>query len=98
MRGNIGRGSGPGVLLRTKAEDDERRRASVRARPRPTTSPPRALAGDVDGGARNRSMRTQLRDWARAIKRDVIALSIAGRDPRIPWRVKLAAMAVAAYA
>ena len=43
-------------------------------------------------------MRTELRDWTRAIKRDVVALYIAGRDPRIPWYVKLAAMAVAAYA
>ena len=43
-------------------------------------------------------MRTQLQKWARAIKRDVVALYIAGRDPRIPWYVKLAAIAVAAYA
>ena len=43
-------------------------------------------------------MRTELRDWTQAIKRDVVALYIAGRDPRIPWYVKLAAMAVAAYA
>jgi uncharacterized membrane protein YkvA (DUF1232 family) len=40
----------------------------------------------------------RLREWARAIKRDVIALYIAGRDPRVSWSVKLAAMAVAAYA
>jgi len=43
-------------------------------------------------------VRTELRDWTRAIKRDVVALYIAGRDPRIPWYVKLAAMVVAAYA
>jgi uncharacterized membrane protein YkvA (DUF1232 family) len=40
----------------------------------------------------------RLQEWARAIKRDVVALSIAGRDPRVPWSAKLAAMAVAAYA
>jgi uncharacterized membrane protein YkvA (DUF1232 family) len=39
-----------------------------------------------------------LRDWARAIKRDVVALYIAARDPRVPWYVKLAAAAIAAYA
>src|SRR4028119_2017481 len=39
-----------------------------------------------------------LRDWARTIKRDVVALYIAARDPRVPWYVKLAAAAVAAYA
>ena len=41
---------------------------------------------------------TRLREWARTIKRDVVALSIAARDPRVPWYVKLAAAAVAAYA
>jgi uncharacterized membrane protein YkvA (DUF1232 family) len=40
----------------------------------------------------------RLQEWARAIKRDVVALSIAGRDPRVPWSAKVAAMAVAAYA
>ena len=39
-----------------------------------------------------------LKEWARTIKRDVVALYIAGRDPRVPWYVKLAAVAVAAYA
>ena len=36
--------------------------------------------------------------WARAIKRDVLALWIAARDPRVPWYAKALAMAVAAYA
>jgi uncharacterized membrane protein YkvA (DUF1232 family) len=36
--------------------------------------------------------------WARAIKRDVVALWIAARDPRVPWHAKVAAGAVAAYA
>ena len=40
----------------------------------------------------------RLKDWARAIKRDVLALYIAGRDPRVPWHVKAAAVAIAAYA
>jgi uncharacterized membrane protein YkvA (DUF1232 family) len=39
----------------------------------------------------------RLKDWARAIRKDVLALYIAARDPRVPWYVKLAA-AVAAYA
>ena len=39
-----------------------------------------------------------LKQWARTIKRDVVALYIAGRDPRVPWYAKLAAVAVAAYA
>ncbi len=36
--------------------------------------------------------------WARALKRDVVALWIAARDKRTPLLAKLAAGAVAAYA
>lgn len=36
--------------------------------------------------------------WAGAIKRDVLAVYLAARDPRTPWPVRLLAMAVAAYA
>lgn len=36
--------------------------------------------------------------WAKAIKRDVVALWIAARDPRTPIAAKIAAGAVAAYA
>ena len=39
-----------------------------------------------------------LKGWARAIKRDVVALWLAARDPRVPWHAKVAAGAVAAYA
>ncbi len=39
-----------------------------------------------------------LRSWARALKRDVIALWIAARDPRVPRHAKALAGAVAAYA
>src|ERR671912_647084 len=40
----------------------------------------------------------RLKRWARAIKRDVVALYFAARDPRIPWFAKAVALAVAAYA
>jgi uncharacterized membrane protein YkvA (DUF1232 family) len=36
--------------------------------------------------------------WAKALKRDVMALWIAARDPRTPWYAKVVAGAVAAYA
>ncbi len=39
-----------------------------------------------------------LKSWARALKRDVTALWIAARDPRVPWYAKALAGAVAAYA
>ncbi|QPC85444.1 DUF1232 domain-containing protein [Mesorhizobium sp. NBSH29] len=39
-----------------------------------------------------------LKTWAKTIKRDVVALWIAARDPRVPWYAKVVAGAVAAYA
>jgi len=38
------------------------------------------------------------KQWAGFIKRDAVAVWIAGRDPRVPWYAKLIAAAVAAYA
>lgn len=43
-------------------------------------------------------MPDRLKDWARTIKRDVHALHLASRDPRVPWCAKAAAVAVAGYA
>lgn len=39
-----------------------------------------------------------LRKWARSLKRDVHAIYLAARDPRVPWYAKALAMAVAGYA
>jgi uncharacterized membrane protein YkvA (DUF1232 family) len=41
---------------------------------------------------------TRLRDWARAIQRDVHAVYLASRDPRVPWYAKALAICIAAYA
>ena len=43
-------------------------------------------------------MLRRLRDWARAIRRDVQALWLAARDPRTPWIARLLAVVLAAYA
>ena len=43
-------------------------------------------------------MRGRLRDWARTSKRDVHALYLASRDPRVPWYAKALAILVAGYA
>jgi len=40
----------------------------------------------------------RLKEWARAIRRDVHALWLAARDPRTPWYAKAFALAIAAYA
>jgi len=40
----------------------------------------------------------RLKFWARGIKRDVHALYLASRDPRVPWYAKALGAAVAAYA
>src|SRR5262245_8272779 len=39
-----------------------------------------------------------LKEWARAVKRDVRALYLCSRDPRVPWYAKAMAACVAAYA
>src|SRR5262245_30554497 len=39
-----------------------------------------------------------LRSWSLALKRDVIAVYLAARDPRTPWYAKALALAVAGYA
>jgi uncharacterized membrane protein YkvA (DUF1232 family) len=40
----------------------------------------------------------RLRQWARTVKRDVLMLCLAARDPRVPWYAKVVAACVAAYA
>ena len=42
--------------------------------------------------------RARLRQWARTVKRDVLALWFAARDPRVPWYAKALALVVAGYA
>lgn len=39
-----------------------------------------------------------LRRWSQRIKRDIHAVYLASRDPRVPWYAKALAMLVAAYA
>ncbi|HOF52918.1 MAG TPA: YkvA family protein, partial [Rhodoferax sp.] len=41
---------------------------------------------------------TRLKDWARRIKRDAVAVYFASRDPRTPWLARILAVAIAAYA
>jgi uncharacterized membrane protein YkvA (DUF1232 family) len=40
----------------------------------------------------------RLKSWARSVRRDVHALYLAGRDPRVPWYAKTLAVVVAGYA
>ena len=43
-------------------------------------------------------MLARLKDWARLIRRDVVALWLSARDPRVPFWIKVLAALVAAYA
>ncbi|MBV9077052.1 MAG: DUF1232 domain-containing protein [Methylobacteriaceae bacterium] len=43
-------------------------------------------------------MLTAVKAWARRLKRDVVALWLAARDPRVPWYAKAVCAGVAAYA
>ena len=42
--------------------------------------------------------RARLREWVQSLKRDVHAIYLAARDPRVPWYAKAVAACVAAYA
>src|SRR5216683_114406 len=43
-------------------------------------------------------MSAGLRDWARTVRRDLHAIHLAARDPRVPWCAKVLALCVAGYA
>lgn len=43
-------------------------------------------------------MRSALRAWARRLKREVVAVHRAARDPRTPWHARVVALCVVAYA
>ncbi len=43
-------------------------------------------------------MFARLKTWTRSVKRDILALYLAARDPRVPWHAKAMAVATAAYA
>ncbi len=43
-------------------------------------------------------MLKRLRRWSQIIKRDIHAIYLASRDPRVPWYAKALAMLVAGYA
>lgn len=40
----------------------------------------------------------RLKEWAHRLRRDIYALYLAARDPRVPWYAKALAGLVAAYA
>jgi uncharacterized membrane protein YkvA (DUF1232 family) len=53
---------------------------------------------DSSGGGRFVSVFERLRQWAHPLKRDVLALYLAARDPRVLWYAKAVAACVAVYA
>ncbi len=79
--------------------------ANVRFRPKTDITRSSRL---VDGGNDRSTERSQTmqqfsflyraKSWSRSIKRDVVALWLAARDPRVPWYAKAVAAMVAAYA
>jgi membrane protein DedA with SNARE-associated domain/uncharacterized membrane protein YkvA (DUF1232 family) len=44
------------------------------------------------------SLGQRLRGWARNLRRDILAIYLAARDPRVPWYAKAVALLVAGYA
>ncbi len=43
-------------------------------------------------------MLARLKNWAREMKRDVVTVYFAARDPNVPWLLRLLALLIAAYA
>jgi uncharacterized membrane protein YkvA (DUF1232 family) len=57
-----------------------------------------APAGGAESGRAVKGLMSRTKTWARALRRDAHAILLASRDPRVPWAVKLFALAVAGYA
>jgi uncharacterized membrane protein YkvA (DUF1232 family) len=55
-------------------------------------------ARKAESGRASKGLISHVKSWARALRRDAHAILLASRDPRVPWAVKLLALAVAAYA
>jgi uncharacterized membrane protein YkvA (DUF1232 family) len=55
-------------------------------------------AGKAESGNNPKELMLRVKTWAHALRRDAHALLLASRDPRVPWAVKLLALAVAGYA
>lgn len=70
--------------------------APVRALPEIQRPQPRAAV--IPMPATPPTLKTRLKAWAAHLKRDVIALWLAARDPGVPWYAKAVAGLVAAYA
>jgi uncharacterized membrane protein YkvA (DUF1232 family) len=56
------------------------------------------MRGDGEGMTSKHGMAGRLKTWARTVRRDVHALYLASRDPRVPWYAKALALIVAGYA
>ena len=52
----------------------------------------------TDSTSSTPSLLARLKSWARGIKRDVVTVYFAARDPQAPWLPRLLALLVAAYA
>jgi uncharacterized membrane protein YkvA (DUF1232 family) len=52
----------------------------------------------MTNGNRTNGFMARVKARARQIKTDVVAISLAAGDPRVPWHAKLLAAGVAAYA
>lgn len=54
--------------------------------------------GKAESDRTFKGLLSRVKNWTRALRRDAHAILLASRDPRVPWGVKLLAIAVAGYA
>jgi uncharacterized membrane protein YkvA (DUF1232 family) len=90
--------SSNGTYAARDPPDQRRRSVSRTVRGRRCLPKYRSLQFLRKGGHVSGEIAGRLKEWARVIKRDVHALYLASRDPRVPWYAKALAVAVAAYA
>jgi uncharacterized membrane protein YkvA (DUF1232 family) len=55
-------------------------------------------SGKIESRRDSNGLMARVKSWAHALRRDAHAIRLASRDPRVPWIVKLLAIAVAGYA
>lgn len=61
----------------------------------------RIWAGDAMTGTDGKgrlALKDRIENWAKALKRDIVALYFAIRDPKTPWHAKVVATVVVGYA
>ena len=58
------------------------------------------IGSSINKGSGNitTSARRRLKEWARRVKKDILALTVAYKDPRVPWYARVLIVGILGYA